>query len=111
MDDKIYLMLKEAGFETGFQNTFIENNSAKFDKFVELIREDEQEEWLRLSFDKKPENERYSEESDLYLNALNYRTASSEHADECWHALIRCVGRLIIREREATRKQLNGNSE
>ena len=41
MDDKIYLMLKEAGFETGFQNTFIANNSAKFDKFVELIREDE----------------------------------------------------------------------
>ena len=41
MDDKIYLMLKEAGFDTGFQNTFIANNSAKFDKFVELIREDE----------------------------------------------------------------------
>ena len=41
MDDKIYLMLKEAGFDTGFQNTFIANNSAKFDKFVELIREDQ----------------------------------------------------------------------
>ena len=41
MDDKVRLMLKQAGFDTGFQNIFIENNSAKLDKFVELIREDE----------------------------------------------------------------------
>ena len=43
MNENLYLILKQAGFETGFQNTFIENNSAKFDKFVALLRKDERD--------------------------------------------------------------------
>ena len=41
MNNKTYLILKQSGFDTGFHNIFIENNSDKFDRFVELIREDE----------------------------------------------------------------------
>jgi len=35
------------------------------------------------------------EDIDLYWNALNYRTASIENAEEMWHELEKCVKKLI----------------
>lgn len=48
------------------------------------------------------ELERMNEtENDLFYHALNYRGASSEHAELFWNELQECVNRLIAAEREA----------
>ncbi|TXH08921.1 MAG: hypothetical protein E6R04_09750 [Spirochaetes bacterium] len=38
-----------------------------------------------------------SPDTDLFLHALNYRTAASEHAELAWNELKLCVSRLIKR--------------
>jgi len=32
---------------------------------------------------------------DLFWHALNYRTASTEHAQRCWEELEQCVSRIV----------------
>ena len=49
-------------------------------------------------------------DNDIFWHALNYRTASTQHAEQMWQELDACINRLIAEEREACAKECDKES-